>query len=522
MAANSAGMMAKYLATSLAIEEGGEERPEEIEELLADLDNLDELGRVGVEVDHVAGSLAATVPVFMATPTSAWAKAGASLVPSPVMAISLPPPCSARISSIFRSGVAQARKSSTPASLAMAAAVSGLSPVIMTMRMPMRRSWSKRSRMPPLTMSLRWMTPRARSPSATTSRVPPPRAMSSTIGSKASPRTSTPTPHDPGDDSVGGSLADLAPVDVRPGHAGLGGEGDEPGPLLQQVAAAQAIALLGQDHDRAAFGCLVREEESCRPVGIQLGRVGARAGQLGRLPVAESDGAGLVQQQGVDVAGRLDGPARQGEHVVLDHPVHAGDADGRQQGADGGGDEADEQGDQHDHIGPLPGVDGERLEGHDRDQEDDGEHAEQDREGDLVGRLLPLGPLDEGDHLVEEALAPLGGDPHPDPVGQHPGPAGDGRAVPAGLADDRGRLAGDGRLVDRGDALDHLAVAGDDLAGVDRHLVARPGWEAGTTSVLPSERSRLAVVSRRALRSSSAWALPRPRPSPRRSWRTAP
>jgi hypothetical protein len=220
-------------------------------------------------------------------------------------------------------------------------------------------------------------------------------------------------------------------------------------------------------------GVSSESEESWAGVD-QLGHVHPGQGeQLGGLTVAEGDGAGLVQQQGVDVAGGLHRPARQGEHVVLDHPVHAGDADGRQQGADGGGDEADEQGDQHDHIGPLPGVDGERLEGHDRDQEDDGEHAEQDREGDLVGRLLPLGPLDEGDHLVEEALARLGRDPHPDPVGQHPGPAGDGRAVPAGLADDRGRLAGDGRLVDRGDALDNLAVAGDDLAGVDRHLVAR-------------------------------------------------
>ena len=113
------------------------------------------------------------VPVFMATPTSACASAGASLVPSPVMATSLPCCCSLRMSSILASGVASARKSSTPASLAMAAAVSGLSPVIMTVRMPIARSWSKRSRMPPLTMSLRWMTPRARSSRATASGVPP-------------------------------------------------------------------------------------------------------------------------------------------------------------------------------------------------------------------------------------------------------------------------------------------------------------------------------------------------------------
>ena len=63
---------------------------------------------------------------------------------------------------ILSSGVASARKSSTPASLAMAAAVSGLSPVIITVRMPMRRSSAKRSAMPSLTTSLRWITPRTR------------------------------------------------------------------------------------------------------------------------------------------------------------------------------------------------------------------------------------------------------------------------------------------------------------------------------------------------------------------------
>ena len=71
------------------------------------------------------------------------------------------------------SGVAWARKSSTPASAAIAAAVSGLSPVIITVRMPILRSAAKRSRMPPLTMSFRWMTPSSRPSLATASGVPP-------------------------------------------------------------------------------------------------------------------------------------------------------------------------------------------------------------------------------------------------------------------------------------------------------------------------------------------------------------
>ena len=47
-------------------------------------------------------SRAATVPVFIATPTSAWASAGASLVPSPHMATSLPLACSSRMSCELR------------------------------------------------------------------------------------------------------------------------------------------------------------------------------------------------------------------------------------------------------------------------------------------------------------------------------------------------------------------------------------------------------------------------------------
>ena len=54
--ANMAGMMAKYLATSLAIENVVSE-PAGDEQLLADLDDLDELRRVRVEVDHVPGLL---------------------------------------------------------------------------------------------------------------------------------------------------------------------------------------------------------------------------------------------------------------------------------------------------------------------------------------------------------------------------------------------------------------------------------------------------------------------------------
>ncbi len=56
----------------------------------------------------------------------------------------------------------------------------------------------------------------------------------------------------------------------------------------------------------------------------------ARHGQeFRRHAGAEGDGAGLVEQQRVDVARRLDGAAGRGDHVEADQPVHAGDANGR-------------------------------------------------------------------------------------------------------------------------------------------------------------------------------------------------
>ena len=66
----------------------------------------------------------------------------------------------------------------------MALAVSGLSPVIMTVLMPILRISANRSAMPSLTMSLRWITPSALAVplacSATTSGVPPAAEMPST------------------------------------------------------------------------------------------------------------------------------------------------------------------------------------------------------------------------------------------------------------------------------------------------------------------------------------------------------
>ena len=217
-------------------------------------------------------SLAAEVPVFIATPTSAWASAGASLVPSPVIATSLPPACSRLMRAILSSGVASARKSSTPASSAIALAVSGLSPVIMTVLMPMRRSSSNRSRMPSLTTSLRWMTPRTRAPVARPRRRPaaacrPPRRS----GRRARRRPSETVPPCSRTQAMtepAAPLRILRAVDVHARHTGLGGEGDPLGAgQFALVALAQPVLLLRQDDDGAALGRLVGQRRQLGGVG---------------------------------------------------------------------------------------------------------------------------------------------------------------------------------------------------------------------------------------------------------------
>ena len=55
-ARNIAGTIAKYFATSFAIENVVSDAAGD-EQLLADLDDVDELRRIGVEVDHVPGFL---------------------------------------------------------------------------------------------------------------------------------------------------------------------------------------------------------------------------------------------------------------------------------------------------------------------------------------------------------------------------------------------------------------------------------------------------------------------------------
>ena len=326
---------------------------------------------------------------------------------------------------------------------------------------------------------------------ATTSGVPPERATPSTIES-SSGGTVPPPARDPLLDGVGGALANGAAVEVDAAHPGLGREGHQRADADR--ALTDPVALLGEHDDRAPLGGLVGEARELRRFGqLALVDPGERE-ELGRLAVAERDRPGLVEQERRAVAGRLDRAPAEREHVAPHEPVHAGDADRREQAADGGRDQADEERNEHDHVLLGARVDRERLQRDDGEQEDDRQAGEQDVERDLVRRLLALGALDEGDHPVEEALTRLRRDLDDDLVGEDSRAAGDGRAVAARLADHRSGLARDRGLVDAGDALDDGAVGGDHLARGDDDLVARAKGRAGHVlerAVAPPMRDRL-------------------------------
>ena len=248
---------------------------------------------------------------------------------------------------------------------------------------------------------------------------------------------------------------------------------------VAQVAAAQVVLLLGEHDDGAAFRSFVGERCELRGVGQPLLAHVGRGEEFRGLAIAEGDGAGLVEQQRVDVAGGLNCAAAHGQHVVLHEAIHARNADGREQPADGGGNEADQQRNEHEDGLRRLRVHREGLQRNDGEQEDDGEAGEQNAERDLVGCLLAGCAFDQGDHAIEEGLAGIGGDADLDPVGEHSCAAGNGRAVAACFADDWGGLAGDCRLVDRGNAFDDFAVAGDVVARFDVDDVASAEQAAG-------------------------------------------
>ena len=270
--------------------------------------------------------------------------------------------------------------------------------------------------------------------------------------------------------SVRRALADLFAIrQVHAAHAGLCckfnkcGAGD----LLTVIPHAP-----GQFQSRLAF----------RRVIVETGQSGAAEQfltvnpfyrqEVRRQPVPEGDGAGLIQDHGVHIAAGFHRFAGHSDHIEPGDPVHAGDADGGQQAADGGGDQTDHQGNQRGQRQLDPTVLANGVQGDDHDEEDDSQGDQQGVQCDLVGRLFSGGPLHQRDHPVQKAVAGIGGNADLQPVGYYRSAAGDGTEVAAALPDYRSGFACDGGFVYAGDALDDLTIAGDDLSGHHHHHIA--------------------------------------------------
>ncbi len=116
---------------------------------------------------------------------------------------------------------------------------------------------------------------------------------------------------------------------------------------FMQLAPAQSVAFLCQDNDTATLGGFVGERGQLSGIGESFDIDAHGGNQFHRLTIAERNRAGLVQEQHIDVAGRFDRAARGRNHVGLNHPIHAGDADRREQAADRRGNQANQERNKH-------------------------------------------------------------------------------------------------------------------------------------------------------------------------------
>ena len=268
---------------------------------------------------------------------------------------------------------------------------------------------------------------------------------------------------------IEGALADADAIGhIHARRAGLRAEFDHVGALDTQPL---GDVFTGQFHHGFALRRVVGQRRERRKAN-ELGFLdaGCRVEMRG-LAVPDGNGASLVEQQYVQIAGGFHRLTRFSDHVGAQRPVHARNTDGREQAADGGRNEADVQRNERGNGQSGVGVIRERLE---RDA-DDGEHqretGQQDGQRDFVGRFLALGALHEGDHFIQKAFAGLRGDQHFDAVAEHLGAASHAGFVAAGLADHRCGFAGDGTLVDGGQPFDDLTIGWNGVAGLaEKHI----------------------------------------------------
>ena len=101
---------------------------------------------------------------------------------------------------------------------------------------------------------------------------------------------------------------------------------------------------------------LEAEARGERRSGQVLGPHAVHSQELGRHAIAEGDRPGLIEEERIDVASRLDGTAGSRNDIETHKPIHAGDADRRQNSANRRRNEADEERDQNGRGGQSPNI----------------------------------------------------------------------------------------------------------------------------------------------------------------------
>ncbi len=174
-------------------------------------------------------------------------------------------------------------------------------------------------------------------------------------------------------DRVHRAFSNTNPGQIHSAHAGLRSEWHKLSMNAAEVAPAEVVLFFCQHDNRTTLGGFIREGRKLRRIGQPLGaHVRCRA-EFRCLAIAECDGAGFVEEQGVHIAGSLNGATAHGQHVVLNEAVHACNTDGREQSANGCRNQADKQRHQHKHRLRCFGIHRERLQRHYCEQKDDGE-----------------------------------------------------------------------------------------------------------------------------------------------------
>ncbi len=388
---------------------------------------------------------AASVPLPMAHPTSAVARAGASLIPSPTMRTRLVAACSARNSSTLAAGLNAPYSESTRSADATACTAGSLSPLRMMVRRPMERSCATASAASGRIGVVTATAPMTASSRSTTTTVSPRSSRSDTeVASSVGRRTlatrttrirwpatvpSTPTP--------GRTVAPSARG--RCWRGGTDGTGDGVVALGFHGGGQRHHLVAGDTGD-----------------GHDVGDSGEALGQGARL--VEDDGVHLGQPLEALPAADEDAECRGA--TATDHHGHRR---GQSHGA-GARHQQESHGTEH----GLPEVAGGQppdQERHRRGGQDDGDEDAAHPVGDaLQGRLVAL-------RLLHQSLQA-----GQDRFGGHRGDADDEDATSvlrpprhqtARTAFHGQGLAGEHRLVDGRPSAHHLAVERHRLAGAD-------------------------------------------------------